>query len=47
VCGMTVDRSRAENFSVVDGHVVYFCGPGCKRKFDVDPVGATRGGHQH
>jgi len=35
VCGMTVDR------------VVYFCGPGCKRKFDADPVGATRVGHHH
>jgi uncharacterized protein len=47
VCGMTIDRVRAENVSVVDGHAVYFCGPGCKRKFDADPVGATRGGHHH
>ena len=47
VCGMRVDRGRAENVSVVDGRVVYFCGPGCKRKFDADPVGAAKGGHHH
>jgi YHS domain-containing protein/uncharacterized membrane protein YraQ (UPF0718 family) len=47
VCGMTVDRRRTEHVSVVDGRLVYFCGAGCKRRFDADPVGATRGGHHH
>ena len=37
VCGMTVDRDRTPYRSVVDGHTVYFCGPGCKAKFDADP----------
>jgi YHS domain-containing protein len=36
VCGMTVDR-KTQFSSVVDGHTVYFCGPGCKAKFDADP----------
>jgi uncharacterized membrane protein YraQ (UPF0718 family) len=36
VCGMTVDR-KTQYSSVVDGHTVYFCGPGCKSKFDEDP----------
>jgi YHS domain-containing protein len=36
VCGMTVDR-KTQFRSVVDGHTVYFCGPGCKSKFDADP----------
>jgi YHS domain-containing protein len=47
VCGMTVDRRRAEQLTLDDGRVVYFCGPGCKRKFHADPVGATTGGHHH
>jgi uncharacterized protein len=47
VCGMTVDRRTAEQLALADGGVVYFCGPGCKRKFAADPVGATRGGHHH
>jgi YHS domain-containing protein len=37
VCGMTVDRHKTEFHSVVDGHTVYFCGPGCQRKFDANP----------
>jgi uncharacterized protein len=37
VCGMTVDRSTSEHRSVVDGKTVYFCGAGCKAKFDADP----------
>jgi YHS domain-containing protein len=37
VCGMTVDRRRTPHHSVVGGRTVYFCGPGCKRKFEADP----------
>jgi uncharacterized membrane protein YraQ (UPF0718 family)/YHS domain-containing protein len=47
VCGMAVDRRKAEHTSRVNGQVVYFCGPGCKSKFDGDAVGATKGGHHH
>ena len=47
VCGMTVDRRSAEQLTLADGRVVYFCGPGCKRKFHADPVGATTGGGHH
>jgi uncharacterized protein len=47
VCGMTVDRRKAQHTSLADGRVFYFCGPGCKRKFDADPVGAPQGGHHH
>jgi uncharacterized protein len=47
VCGMTVDRRKAERLTLDDGRVVYFCGPGCKRTFDADPVGATTGGGHH
>ena len=37
VCGMTVDRSKTPHRSVVGGRTVYFCGAGCKAKFDADP----------
>jgi uncharacterized protein len=37
VCGMTVDRGRTPHRSVVDGRTVYFCGVGCKQRFDEDP----------
>ena len=37
VCGMTVDRNKTPHRSVVDGRTVYFCGAGCKAKFDADP----------
>ncbi|MDQ2983876.1 MAG: permease [Actinomycetota bacterium] len=36
VCGMTVDRKKAVT-SEYGGKTVYFCGPGCKAKFDADP----------
>jgi YHS domain-containing protein len=44
---MAIDRRKAEHTSRVNGEVVYFCGPGCKSKFDGDAVGATKGGHHH
>jgi uncharacterized protein len=34
MCGMTVDRHKTPHRSVVDGRTVYFCGAGCKAKFD-------------
>jgi uncharacterized protein len=37
VCGMTVDRLKTPHRSIVNGKTVYFCGAGCKRKFDADP----------
>jgi YHS domain-containing protein len=46
VCGMTVDRSKALT-TEFEGRSVYFCGPGCKAKFEVDPqacLGGTRDG---
>src|SRR6186997_1561634 len=36
VCGMTVDRST-EFTSEWRGQTYYFCGAGCKRRFDADP----------
>jgi uncharacterized protein len=36
VCGMTVDRSTAFT-SEWRGRTYYFCGAGCKSKFDADP----------
>ena len=37
VCGMTVDRFKTPHRTVVNGKTVYFCGAGCKAKFDADP----------
>jgi uncharacterized membrane protein YraQ (UPF0718 family)/YHS domain-containing protein len=37
VCGMTVDRSGPS--SVVGRRVFYFCGPGCKARFDAEHTG--------
>jgi YHS domain-containing protein len=36
VCGMTVDRSTAFT-SEWRGRTYYFCGAGCKGRFDADP----------
>src|SRR4051812_11195518 len=37
VCGMQVNEQTAKNVSELDGTKYYFCGAGCKRKFDADP----------
>ena len=38
VCGMTVNRKTA--FSTEwNGTTYYFCGPGCKERFEANPVG--------
>ncbi len=36
VCGMTVDRGKALSADF-GGRSFYFCGPGCKAKFELDP----------
>ena len=37
VCGMTIDPRTAAGQSEYQGKTYYFCAPGCKRKFDVNP----------
>jgi uncharacterized membrane protein YraQ (UPF0718 family)/YHS domain-containing protein len=37
VCGMRVDRHAGKPTSEYRGKTVYFCGPGCKAKFDAAP----------
>jgi xanthine dehydrogenase accessory factor len=38
ICGMTVEIAQARYVSEVAGRRVYFCGAGCKRRFDQDPA---------
>jgi Cu+-exporting ATPase len=38
VCGMQVDPAKAKWVSEHAGHTYYFCGKGCKAKFDADPA---------
>jgi uncharacterized membrane protein YraQ (UPF0718 family) len=51
VCGMAVDRFKAEHRSVHDGGEYVFCGAGCKAKFEAEPERyldpARRGGTAH
>lgn len=37
VCGMDVDPSTAAGHSEHNGQTYYFCGAGCKKKFDLAP----------
>ncbi|NIS81062.1 MAG: YHS domain-containing protein [Anaerolineales bacterium] len=37
VCDMEVDEATAEWKSEYKGDIYYFCAPGCKKAFDVDP----------
>src|SRR5205814_8974251 len=37
VCGMQVDPAKARWTSEHDGRTYYFCGKGCKEKFEADP----------
>lgn len=37
VCGMDIDPKEAAGQSEYQGKTYYFCGLGCKRKFDGDP----------
>src|SRR5262245_47762573 len=38
VCGMMVDPAKAAGTSQYDGKTYYFCGKGCKARFDADPA---------
>lgn len=47
VCGMTVKKDEAAATSEHMGKTFYFCSPGCKEKFDSEPmkyVGKEEGG---
>jgi YHS domain-containing protein len=52
VCGMTVDRKTALS-TEWNGTTYYFCGPGCKARFEADPERYVGGAqprehaHQH
>ncbi len=37
VCGMTVDPQAGKPSTQYGGRTWWFCGPGCKKKFDADP----------
>jgi uncharacterized membrane protein YraQ (UPF0718 family)/YHS domain-containing protein len=37
VCGMTVDRYKTAHRSEYGGQTYFFCGAGCKAKFEADP----------
>jgi YHS domain-containing protein len=37
VCGMTVDKQATPHRSEYEGKTFYFCGAGCKRRFDEEP----------
>jgi Cu+-exporting ATPase len=38
ICKMTVDEKTAKFTSEYKGKKYYFCGPGCKKKFDTNPA---------
>lgn len=40
VCGMTVEKAKADATSEYKGITYYFCNPNCKKKFDADPEAA-------
>jgi YHS domain-containing protein len=52
VCGMTVNRKNALS-TEWNGTTYYFCGPGCKERFEADPARYVEGArprehaHQH
>jgi YHS domain-containing protein len=42
VCGMNIDPAKAAGSSNYEGKTIFFCNPGCKRKFDANPSQYTR-----
>jgi len=39
VCGMSVDPTKAQSYSIHEGTTYYFCAARCKQAFDADPAG--------
>ncbi len=37
VCGMDVEAASAAGRTDYNGETYYFCGAGCKKKFDLNP----------
>src|SRR5215475_7905899 len=44
VCGMMVDPARAAGTTEYGGKTYYFCGKGCKARFDAEPEKYLRPG---
>src|SRR4030095_14741981 len=42
VCGMMVDPAKAAGSSEYEGKTYYFCGKGCKARFDANPARYVR-----
>jgi xanthine dehydrogenase accessory factor len=38
VCGMTVSIAAVRELVEHDGHTYYFCGAGCRSRFEADPA---------
>jgi YHS domain-containing protein len=47
VCGMTVDRHKTPHRLVAGGRTLFFCGAGCRAKFESDPSAYAQGGGHH
>ena len=52
VCGMEVETATAPGHTDHNGQTYYFCGSGCKKKFDLNPeqysgkpASTQQGGH--
>lgn len=45
VCKMTLDEEKAPYRSEHAGKTYFFCGMGCRDRFDKDPEKYLRGGH--
>lgn len=45
VCNMEVDEATAQWKSEHMGKTYYFCAPGCKKKFDENPMNYAGGEH--
>ncbi len=42
VCGMSVDRFKTAHRSKFGGRTFFFCGAGCKARFDAEPEAFAR-----
>jgi YHS domain-containing protein len=38
VCGMEVDPATAQHTATYQGQSYYFCAPGCKKAFEIEPA---------